>query len=86
MMFIHGESYEWNSGNPYDGTVLASLGNVVVVTINFRLGILAVIPSFASRPPRTSSGLKLAPSATQLWESCSGFESGSSNRMMTQHS
>ncbi|EEC00519.1 conserved hypothetical protein [Ixodes scapularis] len=39
-MFIHGESYEWNSGNPYDGTVLASLGNVVVVTINFRLGIL----------------------------------------------
>ena len=40
MVFIHGESYEWNSGNPYDGTVLASYGQVIVVTINFRLGVL----------------------------------------------
>nr|CAD7197510.1 unnamed protein product [Timema douglasi] len=42
MVFIHGESYEWNSGNPYDGSVLASYGHVVVVTLNYRLGILAV--------------------------------------------
>ena len=27
-MFVHGESYEWNSGNPYDGSVLASYGQV----------------------------------------------------------
>ncbi|KAJ8870791.1 hypothetical protein PR048_027090 [Dryococelus australis] len=40
LVFIHGESYEWNSGNPYDGSVLASYGGVVVVTINYRLGIL----------------------------------------------
>lgn len=40
IVFIHGESYEWNSGNPYDGSVLASYGAVVVVTINYRLGIL----------------------------------------------
>lgn len=40
VVYIHGESYEWNSGNPYDGTVLAAHGNVIVVTINFRLGIL----------------------------------------------
>lgn len=40
MVFIHGESFEWNSGNPYDGTVLAAYGNIVFVTINFRLGIL----------------------------------------------
>jgi len=44
MMFIHGESYEWNSGNPYDGTILAAYGNVVFVTINFRLGILGKHP------------------------------------------
>ncbi|EZA54823.1 Neuroligin-4, X-linked [Ooceraea biroi] len=43
MMFIHGESYEWNSGNPYDGTILAAYGNVVFVTINFRLGILGFL-------------------------------------------
>jgi neuroligin len=40
MVFIHGESFEWNAGNPYDGSVLASYGGVVVVTLNFRLGIL----------------------------------------------
>ena len=40
MVFVHGESYEWSSGNPYDGSVLASYGGVVVVTINYRLGIL----------------------------------------------
>lgn len=40
LVYVHGESYEWNSGNPYDGTVLASTGRVIVVTINFRLGVL----------------------------------------------
>jgi neuroligin len=40
MVFIHGESFEWNGGNPYDGSILASYGGVVVVTLNFRLGLL----------------------------------------------
>ena len=39
-MFIHGESYEWNAGSTYDGSVLASAANILVVTINYRLGIL----------------------------------------------
>lgn len=56
LMFIHGESYEWNSGNPYDGTVLASLGNVVVVTINFRLGILGFLPAMGNSA-RANNGL-----------------------------
>ena len=40
LVFIHGESYEWNSGNPYDGSVLAAYANLVVVTLNYRLGVL----------------------------------------------
>lgn len=40
ILYIHGESYEWNAGNPYDGSILASHGNIIVVTINYRLGIL----------------------------------------------
>lgn len=40
LVFVHGESYEWNSGNPYDGSVLASFGQILVVTINYRLGVL----------------------------------------------
>lgn len=40
LVFLHGESFEWNSGNPYDGSVLASYGDMVVITLNYRLGIL----------------------------------------------
>ncbi|XP_068229319.1 neuroligin-3-like isoform X2 [Palaemon carinicauda] len=40
VVFIHGESYEWGSSSIYDGSVLAALGKVIVVTINYRLGIL----------------------------------------------
>ncbi|KAK3910658.1 Neuroligin-1 [Frankliniella fusca] len=40
IVYVHGESYEWNSGNPYDGSVLAAHGHLIVITLNFRLGIL----------------------------------------------
>ena len=39
VVYIHGESFEWNSGNAYDGSVLASYGEFIVVTVNYRLGI-----------------------------------------------
>ena len=40
MVYIHGESFSWGSGNIYDGRVLSTYGKVIVVTINFRLGVL----------------------------------------------
>ena len=40
IVFIHGDSYEWVSGNLYDGAVMAAVGKTVVVTLNYRLGIL----------------------------------------------
>jgi neuroligin len=43
MLFIHGDSYEWGSGNVYDGSILAAVGQVVVVTLNYRLGILGTL-------------------------------------------
>ena len=43
VVFIHGESYSWGSGNIHDGSVFASLGKAVVVTINYRLGILGFL-------------------------------------------
>jgi len=39
-MFVHCESYTTGTGNAYDGSVLAAFGHVVVVTVNFRLGVL----------------------------------------------
>ncbi|XP_054278670.1 neuroligin-4, Y-linked-like isoform X2 [Macrosteles quadrilineatus] len=43
LVFIHGGSYLWNSGNIYDAGVLASYSQVVVVTINYRLGVLGFL-------------------------------------------
>ncbi|XP_055937679.1 neuroligin-4, X-linked-like isoform X2 [Argiope bruennichi] len=56
MVYIHGESYEWNAGNPYDGRALASFGGVIVVTINYRLGVLGFLPA-VDRSARGNYGL-----------------------------
>ncbi|MEM7016321.1 MAG: carboxylesterase family protein [Pseudomonadota bacterium] len=39
LFWIHGGSYIEGSANGYDGTVLAEQGDVVVVAINYRLGM-----------------------------------------------
>ncbi|XP_063609414.1 neuroligin 4-like [Penaeus indicus] len=43
MVYIHGEAFTWGSGNLYDGSVLASYGQVTVVTMNYRLGPLGFL-------------------------------------------
>ncbi|KAK1883044.1 Neuroligin-2 [Dissostichus eleginoides] len=43
MLFIHGGSYMEGSGNLFDGSVLAAYGNVIVVTMNYRLGVLGFL-------------------------------------------
>ena len=40
LVFVHGETYEIGTGNAYDGSVLAAFGRVIVITLNYRLGIL----------------------------------------------
>ena len=46
LLFIHGESYDLGTGNAYDGSVVASFGKVVTVTMNFRLGVLGKVTLF----------------------------------------
>ncbi|XP_067257888.1 neuroligin-2a isoform X1 [Chanodichthys erythropterus] len=43
MMFIHGGSYMEGTGNMFDASVLAAYGNVIVVTMNYRLGVLGFL-------------------------------------------
>nr|XP_044997381.1 LOW QUALITY PROTEIN: neuroligin-4, X-linked [Jaculus jaculus] len=43
MVYVHGGSYLEGTGNLVDGSVLASYGNVIVVTLNFRLGVLGFL-------------------------------------------
>ncbi|MEY4722479.1 MAG: hypothetical protein RIQ46_2204, partial [Pseudomonadota bacterium] len=40
VVWIHGGAFMGGSVNPYDGSALAAEGDVVVVAINYRLGIL----------------------------------------------
>ncbi|KAG1708535.1 Neuroligin-1 [Nymphon striatum] len=40
IIFVHGESFDWGSGNAYDGSILASKGDSVVFTLNYRVGLL----------------------------------------------
>ncbi|TRY68156.1 hypothetical protein DNTS_024910 [Danionella cerebrum] len=40
MVFIHGGSYMEGTANMFDGSILASYGNVIVITVNYRLGVL----------------------------------------------
>ncbi|KAK3545378.1 hypothetical protein QTP70_005972 [Hemibagrus guttatus] len=51
MLFIHGGSYMEGTGNMFDASVLAAYGNVIVVTMNYRLGVLgsAVSLSLSSK-------------------------------------
>jgi len=43
VVFVHGESYELGTGNAYDGSVMAAYGHVIVVTLNYRLGVLGIL-------------------------------------------
>ncbi|EFN62296.1 Neuroligin-1, partial [Camponotus floridanus] len=61
MIYVHGESFEWGSGNMYDGSVLASAGHVIVITLNYRLGILGFLRTrpFADRTSGSGGNLAL---------------------------
>ncbi len=43
LVWIHGGSFTGGSANDYDGSILAEQGDVVVVAINYRLGMLGFL-------------------------------------------
>jgi len=59
MVYIHGGSYMEGTGNMVDGSVLASYGNVIVITLNYRVGVLGESSSSSSArlhgPPGATS-------------------------------
>lgn len=82
IVYIHGESYEWNSGNPYDGSVLASYGQVIVVTINYRLGILGFMKPGISEHTVSNFGI-LDQIAALQWVKDNIAAFGGDNRVVT---
>ena len=55
MVYVHGGSYTEGTGNMMDGGVLASYGNVIVITINYRLGVLGEMLLWLSSSSSSSS-------------------------------
>jgi neuroligin len=45
FMWIHGGSGQIGTGNLFDGTILAALGNIIVITFNFRLNLFGFLSS-----------------------------------------
>ncbi len=61
LVWIHGGAFTMGSGSPplYDGTHLTEKGDVVVVTINYRLGVLGFLclPEGVAGDVRTNFGM-----------------------------
>ncbi|KAK0163026.1 hypothetical protein PV327_006740 [Microctonus hyperodae] len=57
LLLIHGDSYSWGAGNPLDGTALAAHGRLIVVSINFRLGILGFLKTGTKGSAQGNYGL-----------------------------
>src|SRR5262245_3394691 len=58
MVWIHGGSFTVGESDDYDGSMLATLGDVIVVTINYRLGALGFLahPALTAESPDHASG------------------------------
>ncbi|XP_035713030.1 neuroligin-4, Y-linked [Folsomia candida] len=43
LVYIHGGKFSWGSGNLSDGTILAAYGDVIFVSLNYRLNVLGFL-------------------------------------------
>ncbi|XP_058290424.1 neuroligin-4, X-linked-like [Hylobates moloch] len=74
MVYIHGGSYMEGTGNMIDGSILASYGNVIVITINYRLGILGRLHPNMENKQETL--LVLYKFLSETWQFPDAFMSG----------
>ncbi|XP_046412715.1 neuroligin-1-like isoform X2 [Neodiprion fabricii] len=57
LLLVHGDSYSWGAGNSLDGTALAAQGRLIVVSINFRLGVLGFLKTGSKASAQGNFGL-----------------------------
>uniref|UniRef100_A0A8K9XYM9 Neuroligin 3a n=2 Tax=Oncorhynchus TaxID=8016 RepID=A0A8K9XYM9_ONCMY len=80
MVFIHGGSYMEGTGNMIDGSVLASYGNVIVITLNYRVGVLGFL-STGDQAAKGNYGLLDQIQALRWISENIGYFGGDSNRI-----
>ncbi|XP_062567068.1 neuroligin-2-like isoform X3 [Saccostrea cucullata] len=80
MVFIHGESYDIGTGNAYEGSVLASYGKVIVITVNYRLGVLGFLGTGHPNANGNQALLDLLAVLTWIKENIASFD-GDPNRV-----
>jgi para-nitrobenzyl esterase len=58
MVFLHGGAFVSGASDLYDPSTLATQGNAIVVTVNYRLGTLGYMaaPALSATDPRRTSG------------------------------
>ncbi|KAK7138441.1 hypothetical protein R3I94_013915 [Phoxinus phoxinus] len=80
MVYIHGGSYMEGTGNMIDGSVLASYGNVIVITLNFRVGVLGFL-STGDQAAKGNYGILDQIQALRWISENIGYFGGDSNRI-----
>ena len=76
MVWFHGGGFTDGASdhdNGYDGTALATLGNVIVVTVNHRLGVFGFLACRPSTPRTKITNPAITDSRTSSWR-CDGCE------------
>ncbi|GMR32569.1 hypothetical protein PMAYCL1PPCAC_02764 [Pristionchus mayeri] len=69
MVIVHGDEYGWGSGGPFNGTTLASFGQIIVVTLNYRLGPFGFLGRCESSSCRGNEGMSDLISALTMLKS-----------------
>ncbi|MBX6391182.1 MAG: carboxylesterase family protein, partial [Frankia sp.] len=66
LVWIHGGGFVSGAGSSFDGAQLAARGDVVVVTINYRLGPWGHLPLLTADPDEVGQGQRWEPGAGNL--------------------
>ena len=74
MFYIHDGNFEHGSGNEFSGHQLAAWGQVVVVTINYRLGALGFLSTGDHHAPGNYGLLDMAMALRWVYDNVNAFQ------------
>ena len=73
IFYIHGGEFERGSSNSFPGHMLAAVGDVVVVTVNYRLGALGFLSTANEYSPGNYGMLDLAMALQWVYDNVYAF-------------